>query len=151
MTEITSRLSTALALAMVSTACSGDPVPGSAAVRDSAGITIVENTAPAWDDASAWHLPEDPVVTIGVVDGLDEYQLHRASKVFGLSDGRIVIANNGTYELRYYDAAGTFIQSVGGNGGGLPATPGDPGASLSMSSSFTPLRSEPPPSRVSQK
>ena len=42
MTEITFRLSTALAFTLASTACNGDPVPGTAAVRDSAGITIVE-------------------------------------------------------------------------------------------------------------
>jgi hypothetical protein len=109
-------LSTALALGTL--ACGTSAPSSTAIVRDSAGIRIVENDAAQWSDASAWRLAEQPGVTIGVVDGELEYQLFRASRALALSNGRIVIANIGTQELRYYDPAGRFLQTVGGRGGG---------------------------------
>ncbi len=35
-----------------------------------------------------------------------------------MSDGGIAVANSGTHEIRFYDAAGTFISSAGRKGGG---------------------------------
>ncbi len=105
-------------LCITSVSCGQPPPPNTTLVRDSAGITIVENDAPRWDDASAWRVGSEPALTIGVVDGEPEYQLFRASRVFALSDGRIVVANNGTSEVRYYDTSATFLFSLGGRGGG---------------------------------
>lgn len=87
-------------------------------VRDSAGITIVENRGSAWRDGEGWTLGPTPAVDIGVVDGDPRYQLHRPTSAVRLSDGTIVIANTGTQELRFYDAAGRHVRTAGGRGGG---------------------------------
>src|SRR5690625_3315446 len=65
-----------------------------------------------------WRLSEFPVTRIGVVDGEPAYQLDRVAGVLRLSDGRVVVANAGTQELRYYDAGGGHLVTVGGAGSG---------------------------------
>ncbi len=117
-----SSLTNALAIAAsagVAVACGGSPSSTAGKVAfDSAGIAIVESARPQWNDESAWRLADNPSIRIGVVDGAPEYQLFHASGSFGLSDGRIIIANNGTSEIRYYDSEGRFLLKAGGRGGG---------------------------------
>jgi hypothetical protein len=59
-----------------------------------------------------------PAVTIGTVDGPPETLLFRAIAALVMKDGTIVIANAGTSELRYHDAQGSWLRSVGGQGEG---------------------------------
>ena len=87
-------------------------------VRDSAGIRIVENTTPLWQEGEAWRLSPEPMVDIGDASAGEEYELFRASSAVRLSDGRIVIANDGSRELRFYGVDGTFLLSVGRQGDG---------------------------------
>jgi hypothetical protein len=87
-------------------------------VRDSAGVTIVENSSPRWADGAGWRLSAEPLLDIGVVEGDPMYQLDRVSGAFRLDDGRFVVANGGTRELRYYDAEGQFLLATGRKGGG---------------------------------
>lgn len=99
-------------------ACTGDHTdqPG-AAVRDSAGIRIVENTTPLWQQGQAWHLSTEPVVDIGAQsDPL--YELFRVNGAVRLATGEIVIANAGSSELRFYDATGSYLRASGGEGEG---------------------------------
>ena len=97
--------------------CAGDA--GGAAddtvVRDSAGIRIVENGA---TDPQLLTLNSEPVIEIGEMEGAPEYMLHDVQHVTRLSDGTIVIANNGSSEVRYYDEAGRHLRSSGRRGGG---------------------------------
>jgi len=44
-------------------------------VRDSAGITIVENQAPGPASRLAWQMSANPTLSIGTVDGDADYQL----------------------------------------------------------------------------
>jgi hypothetical protein len=87
-------------------------------VRDSAGVTIIENSAPAWQQGEAWRVAPEPRVDIGVVDGDPAYQLYGARASLRLGDGRIVVANRGSHDLRWYDEHGSFIRAAGGKGGG---------------------------------
>lgn len=88
-------------------------------IRDSAGIVIVENGPDgAWPEDEAWRLSAAPILEIGVFEGEDVYQLHGVVQAARLSDGRLVVANAGTHELRFYDADGRHLRSVGGEGGG---------------------------------
>lgn len=96
-------------------AASGD---AGSVVRDSAGITIVENRGAAWDASAAWTVSEDPLLDIGVASGPDEYQLYRAWSAVRRSDGTIVIANGGTNELRFFDRSGQYLFTVGRSGEG---------------------------------
>ncbi len=107
---------TILALALA--ACAPDAERSTATVSDSAGITIVESHAPLWNAEHVWRLSETPLVTIGTVEGADEYQLYRVRSAVRLADGRIVVANSGTNELRFYDADGVYLFTRGGEGGG---------------------------------
>jgi hypothetical protein len=64
----------------------------------------------------AWRVTEHPVLRIGVMEGDPNYQLNHITGALRLSDGRIVIAND--YQLRFYDANGRHLRTVGGRGDG---------------------------------
>jgi hypothetical protein len=86
--------------------------------RDSAGVTIVENVQGSWSESESWRLSAEPVLDIGVLEGEDEYQLFQVGGATLLDDGRIVVANGGTGELRYYDRDGGFLKAAGRKGEG---------------------------------
>lgn len=91
---------------------------GRAQVRDSAGIRIVENTSPLWEPQQVWRVSPEPAVSIGSDDLGPCGQLHDVTDAVRLSDGRIVIVNVGTQELRFYGDDGSCLAPVGGRGGG---------------------------------
>lgn len=96
----------------------GDRAASGAAVRDSAGVTIVESAAPRWREGEGWRVVPEPAVEIGAVEGEEAYQLHRVAGALRLGDGRIVVANGGTSELRYYGPDGRHRHTAGGEGEG---------------------------------
>jgi len=99
--------------------CAGDgPGRDSFTVRDSAGIHIAENTAPAWGEDDGWHLSDQPLVDIGGLEGDPDYELYRVSNAVRLPDGRIVVGNRGTNEIRFYDESGIHLLDAGGEGEG---------------------------------
>jgi hypothetical protein len=101
------------------TACGGEGAGSSGAViRDSADIQIVENAAPLWAEGKSWQLSEQPVLSIGELEGDPNYQLYQVYDARRLSDGRIVVANAGSSELRFYDGKGKFLAAAGQKGGG---------------------------------
>jgi len=109
----------AICIALLLGACgAGERAATGPVVRDSAGITIVENSSPVWTETTRWRVAPEPEVEIGVLEGEEAYQLNRVSGATVLSDGRIVIANGGSSELRYYDSSGRYLQTVGRRGGG---------------------------------
>ena len=87
-----------------------------AAVRDSAGVTIVENPAPP----AAIQLTVDstPVFSIGGGSGGPEYDLNEIRGSVRLTDGRIVVADNLAGELRFFDSTGAFLSRGGRKGKG---------------------------------
>lgn len=91
---------------------------GLSAVRDSAGIRIVENARPPDGSRLGWTLGPEPAVSIGVLEGEEAYMLHWAVDATRLRDGRIVVANAGTNELRVFDADGVHQATWGREGEG---------------------------------
>ncbi len=89
-----------------------------ATVRDSAEVRIVENPTPETAQAVGWTLGGTPELTIGVVGGEDAYQLFDVRGVERLADGRVLIVNSGTNELRIFDSGGEYLLAVGGEGEG---------------------------------
>lgn len=89
-----------------------------ATVRDSLGIAVVDNREPAGPGGHAWRVAESPRLDIGLMEGDPNYQLYRVAGAVKLDDGRIVVANSGTGELRFFDANGDFVRSAGRRGGG---------------------------------
>lgn len=111
----------ASAVIVAATGCgAGDAADGDAfVVRDSAGIAIAENRGDGvWEEGDAWRLSAEPAVRIGALNGLAEYQLYDVRDAVRLSDGRIVVSNAGTDQLRFYNAEGQHVRSVGGDGDG---------------------------------
>ncbi len=92
-------------------------LPASSA-RDSAGIRIVENASPAEGSRLHWAIGLEPDVSIGDIDGEDPYLLSYAWDATKLADGRIVVVDRSTSELRVFDAAGVYLTKWGGQGEG---------------------------------
>ena len=84
----------------------------------SAGIRIVENANPPESSRLDWRLGPEPLVSIGKVDGEDPYLFTRIFGATMLSDGRIVIGDAGTMELRVFDQQGNHLETWGGEGQG---------------------------------
>lgn len=109
-------------LGCVSVACGEAPSDGSAgpgvAVRDSAGIRVVENGRPAEGSRLGWRIGPEPAVSIGAPEGAEPYLLYWVSDAEMRPDGRIVVANGGTNELRVFDPAGQHLETWGGAGEG---------------------------------
>ena len=104
---------------MINAGCGGSDRPGAqAAVRDSAGVTIVESTAPAWAEGAGWRVVDTPSVDIGGRADSSVYDLFQVVGALRLKDGRIVIADGGTQQLRFFAADGTHLHTVGGVGEG---------------------------------
>jgi hypothetical protein len=108
-----------IAFSVVAIGCAPEASePPRVAARDSAGITIVENIGPAWQEGEGWRLSSEPVVRIGEVEGANEYLLVQAMSALRFDDGTIVVANAGTEELRFYDGEGRYLRTAGRRGGG---------------------------------
>lgn len=105
-------------LALAATACGGKPGSGAVTVRDSADVRIVESPRSLVDRPSAWKVAPEPDVVIGATEGDSSDMLFGVSGAAQLDDGRILVVNGGTQELRFYDGRGRFLTSVGGEGDG---------------------------------
>jgi len=87
------------------------------ALRDSAGIEIVENFGePLWRPGEEWRLVED--LTIGMREGPPEYQFGKISSFAELSDGRIAVTDRMVSKLRFYSPTGEHLLSIGKQGQG---------------------------------
>lgn len=126
-------VSSLLLLGLGTTACQGDadePEPGPEQPEldesslpfseswDSAGVRIVENARPADTSFLDWRIGPEPSVTIGVAVGDEAQMLHRVQDAMMLSDGRIVVAETSSSELKVFDSTGTRVGTWGGRGEG---------------------------------
>ncbi len=98
-------------------ACDGGGGGDAAVSRDSAGVRIVGNDRGTWTERTAWTVEEQPVFEVGLQRDVN-YLLDRVPDAARLSDGRVVIANSGSGELRFYDARSKFLRKVGRKGDG---------------------------------
>lgn len=99
-------------------ACGGDARAAGPVVRDSAGVRIVENSAPAWGEDEGWRVAAGPRVDIGLADGDPEYQFGRVVGALRLADGRVAVADGQANHVRYFDAGGRHLATAGRPGGG---------------------------------
>lgn len=70
----------------------------------------------------------EPEVVIGSVDGPAEHQFADVVAVVRQTNGDIVVADGGAFELRSYDAGGTLPMARGQGGRGARRVP-EPGLS----------------------
>jgi hypothetical protein len=84
-------------------------------VRDSAGITIVENRGDARGAELGWSVGSSPKVDIGGGPTAGPYRVVEATR---LDDGRIVVASAGANALDLYAPDGRHLRTIGRPGGG---------------------------------
>lgn len=86
--------------------------------RDSLGILVVEATGAPWTPEDGWRVADTPSLSIGLQDGDPEYLFNRVRGTLRLADGRIVVADGGSSEIRFFDPLGSHLTSSGGPGEG---------------------------------
>lgn len=86
-------------------------------MRDSAGVQIVEHAADLPASLPEWPVDTVPMVDIGGGDD-PEQDLDNVRGATRLGDGRIVVANTGSGELRIYDGKGKWLRNLGRKGEG---------------------------------
>jgi hypothetical protein len=115
-----------LALPLLALACTGGDGEGSSkgtplaippTVRDSAGITIVENVEPQWAAGSEWRVG-GLLTVIGEVPGDPAHELFRAREGTRQSNGDVAVGNSSNGEIRLFRQDGSHIRTVGSTGGG---------------------------------
>jgi len=89
-----------------------------ASVRDSAGISIIENASPDDSAAVAWWRLDGPELDIGGPEAEGEYALFQVTDALRLDNGTIVVSNRSSNDIRFFDSTGTFLHRTGGSGGG---------------------------------
>jgi len=97
----------------------GDTSAPVAEVIDSAGVRLVLNHLPDGPvGTGGLSLDAEPMLEIGAFEGDPLYQLYRVAGASRLADGRIVVANAGSFEVRVYGADGRYERAWGREGGG---------------------------------
>ncbi len=82
-------------------------------VRDSAGVSIAVSQEPAWSPGAGWIVGDRQFVVGG--GGID---LFRVSAAVRLPDRRIVVADEGTSLIHFFDPVGRLEATGGGEGDG---------------------------------
>jgi hypothetical protein len=108
-------LSVALLLSLA--ACSPDvPATDAPSVRDSAGVAIVEASESVMASIPEWEIETE--MDLGGIDAAPEHQFHQVNGVRRLPDGRLVVVNSGSYQVRLFDPDGASVATVGREGEG---------------------------------
>ncbi len=125
MTRATARVTIAFILLS-----SGGLVPAAAqSVRDSAGVRIVENTAPLLSGTRSMQLSKAPILSF-MPDGRPDYDFGGVASVLRLKDGRIIVAAKQAPEFRLFDARGRLLHALAESG--TPHTVRDRDHALAM-------------------
>lgn len=82
-----------------------------------AGCAPSDSSAPEGTTAT-WTVSGEPRFAIGGTDMRENYQLFRVRGATMLSDGRLVVGNSGSSELRYFSSDGDYLSASGGDGEG---------------------------------
>ena len=107
-----------LVLLVLQLSCRPSNADVTVAMWDSAGIVIVENPAPDSVELQRWRLSESPLVEIGREEDDPGHQFSEVVNASRLSDGRIVIGDAQTKEIRFFSPSGAHQHSTGGPGEG---------------------------------
>jgi hypothetical protein len=104
-------------IAVFVTGCDDEPTADRFTVRDSAGITIAESSAPEWVTREAWSLADVTHIDIGssTEPGHDLYDV---TGFVRLGEGRVAVANSGSSEVRIFSDSGELLHSFGRAGEG---------------------------------
>lgn len=108
-----------IVVATVLAGCAGteSKPPLQIVIRDSGGVEILEYPAGFEADLPRWEVAAKPLVDIGERDE-PGHDLDQVGGAVRLTDGRIVIINRGSNELRVFDSTGSFLHLIGRRGEG---------------------------------
>lgn len=107
-----------VALVLVLGACAGGDRAWMGTITDSAGISIVQNPQEGMWPAEGSGLTLTDELTIGNAEGDPDYQFGMITGVDVASDGSIYVLDMQARQVSVYDAAGTFVRTIGGPGEG---------------------------------
>lgn len=115
-----SLLAPALALLLLAGCGAGEAGAGSDAVtvRDSAGLRIVENRAPAWGEGEGWTVADTPSLRLGRVQGEGPEVFGDVGGALRLGDGGIAVLDQDAREIRIFGPDGSHRSTAGGPGEG---------------------------------
>lgn len=94
---------------------SDEPSDGSRQVTDSAGIPVI--TSPPADAVYA-HVAEQPALSVGELDGAEEYLFGLIVSVARDGQGNLVVADSRAGEIRVFDGQGGHVRTFGRMGDG---------------------------------
>ena len=89
---------------------------GGNSTRDSAGVAIVTNWAPAWPSGSGWSVDPKPITSIGGDENDPQGHFQYVQFARRLPDGRVVVAVGG--ELRWFGPDGKYLRTMPRAGSG---------------------------------
>ncbi|HEX9639970.1 MAG TPA: hypothetical protein VGB13_01505 [Candidatus Krumholzibacteria bacterium] len=87
--------------------------------QDSAGVSIVESSGPEWSRTAGWTL--DSIASFALSGSGAAYEFARVTDATFLSNGQLVVLDEGAHQARFFDREGVFVRAVGREGEG----PGD--------------------------
>jgi hypothetical protein len=87
--------------------------------RDSAGVLIVESSGNALETTLPWVVDTVPSLELGQGNSDPALQqFHDIGGIVALPNGGLVVVDGGSRELRWFDAAGEHVRTLGGSGAG---------------------------------
>jgi hypothetical protein len=94
--------------------CGRSTAPDATTVRDSAGVTIVENddARAVWTPKTAWRLARTPAIQIGARPGEEGQTLYKVRHSLKLHSGSFAVANSALGDVRLFDSGGYFLRSI---------------------------------------
>ena len=109
-----------LVLLLVAGGCEPATPPDTATRTDSAGVMLVEYPALPPMEESRIRIAAEPELVLGAGGALSgpDHDFFQITGVSQLRDGTLVVANQGSSQLRFYGADGEFVRSVGREGDG---------------------------------
>jgi hypothetical protein len=99
-----------------------------AAIRDSSGVSIVDNTDAVWDTTTQWRVEPRPMLVINEESSGTAGEFTYLRGIRRLSNGSIVVLEGSADEVRWFDANGKNVATRGGHGKG----PGEFAAATDM-------------------
>ena len=111
-------LAVLMSIALAATGCrERAPVERAPTIAiDSAGVEVV--TSDPRNSEVYCTLSQEPVLSVGTLEGADPYMFYFIRGTARLSDGSIAVMDNGSGEIRIFDPAGRHLRSMGGKGEG---------------------------------
>ena len=86
--------------------------------RDSAGVLVATTLGTHARAPIGWVVDTVPKYQVGKVEGGEPYLFSRIAGTRQLSDGRVVVMDRASCELRFFGPEGTFLGLAGGEGEG---------------------------------